>query len=436
MQTLLRMAVDYRDAITGAHRNVRLFFLAAFLSQMSGGFTSILYNLYIKSLGLPDTVAGAYVSAWSLAGVISLVPAGIISDRLGRKRAIVGAGLISAVVSIGQVFVTQPFWIVASAFINGLVQSVIWVSILPFLAENTAQEERFHLFSVNFAIGLVAQVLGSFVAGSLAQGLGAYLGPVWSIRAALLVGGVFAISAVIPFSRTEEMRRPDQLEAGPPARRAGWREMWPRLAAEREQFALIVKFTVCSALIGFGAGLVIPYLNLYFAERFHMAKAGIGLVIGLAQACTALAMFVGPALAKRFGPVRAAVGLQMASIPFLLITGWASNVWLASGAVIVRNALMNSASPIQDSVMMALVHEDVRGLAVSLGQTLWTLGWAVMGPVSTQIVHLYGPYTGYAIAFSGTALLYLLGSSLYRIWFGRYESKVYTPEAEADAAAL
>ncbi|MCL6515912.1 MFS transporter [Alicyclobacillus sp.] len=434
MNTLVRMAVEYRNAITGAHRNIRLFFLASFLSQLSGGFTGILYNLYIKSLSLPDTVAGAYVSASSLAGVISLVPAGILSDRLGRKRAIVLAGLVSAVVSVLQVFVTTPFWIVASAFVNGLVQSVIWVSILPFLAENTAEEERFHLFSVNFAVGLVAQVLGSFLAGSLAQAIGGWLGPVWSLRAALLTGAVFAVLALIPFSRIEDGRRADGREAKPAAAsRAGLRDLLPKAAAEREQFGLILKFTACSALIGFGAGLVIPYLNLYFAERFHMAKAGIGLVIGLAQACTALAMFVGPALAKRFGPVHAAVGLQMASIPFLLITGWASNVWLASGAVIVRNALMNAASPLQDSVMMALVREDVRGLAVSLGQTLWTLGWAVMGPVSTQIVHVYGPYTGYAIAFSGTALLYLTGSTLYRVWFGRYEARVQTGAADAPA---
>lgn len=431
MTALISIAREYRVALFGAHRNVRLFFMAAFLSQISGGFFGILYNLYIKSLGLPDTVAGGYVSAGSIAGALFLVPAGILSDRIGRKRMIMTAGLLSAVVNVAQAFFYTPSLMIAGSFLAGAVGSMVWVSVLPLLAENTEKDERFHLFSVNFAIGLLAQVLGSVVAGSMSQLLGHFqFGPVWAIRITLLFGSGIGLAALIPFSKIEEKRR--QRDA--PRKKHAIRNVLPLIRGQKKQLILIANFALSSAFIGFGAGLVIPYLNLYFVERFHMANAGVGLVIGLAQACTALAMFIGPAMAKRLGPVKAVVLFQMLSIPFLLITGWAMNVWFASVAVIIRNALMNSSNPIQDSIMMALVSEKLRGFAVSCGQTMFILGWAVMGPVSTHIVNVHGSYRGYAIVFTGTAILYFIGSSFYGLVFRKYESQVYSQSDEAVSA--
>jgi MFS family permease len=423
MTTILSMARDYRDILFRAHRNVRLFFVAAFLSQISGGFFGVLYNLYIKSIGLPDTVAGAYVSAGSIAGALFLVPAGILSDRVGRKRAIVTAGFLSAVVNIAQSFFHTPVLMVAGSFLAGAVGSIIWVSVLPMLADNTEKEERFHLFSVNFAIGLLAQVLGSVIAGGMSEMLGHFhMGPVWSIRITLLFGSCIGLIALIPFSKIQETRKPRVKKE----KKVGFRKTWQGLRSEKDQLILIGKFALGSAFIGFGAGLVIPYLNLYFVERFDMSNATVGIVIGLAQACTAVAMFIGPAVAKRLGPVKAVVTFEMVSIPFLLITGWAVNVWLASVAVIIRNALMNSSNPIQDSIMMALVNEKWRGFAVSCGQTMFILGWAIMGPLSTHIVRTHGSYTGYAIVFSGTAVLYLIGSTFYGWAFGKHEAQVYS----------
>jgi MFS family permease len=426
-ESMVNLAREYWDILMRSHRNVRWFFVASFLSQVSMGFSEILYNLYIKTLGLPDTVAGASISAASIGGALFLVPAGILGDRFGRKRVVMTAGILSGLVALVQAFLETPVAIVAGSFVAGMIGSVIWVSILPLLAENTEPDERFHLFSVNFAVGLLAHVLGSFLAGSTAQWLSALqIGDVAAVRWTLVAGAVIGLTAIIPFSRIQETATQVQARTSRP----GFRSLLAQAWGDKGQLTLIGQFTLASMFIGFGAGLVIPYLNLYFAERFAMPKAGIGMVIGLAQACTALAMFIGPAIARKIGPVKAVVAFQMASIPFLLTTGWATNVWLASGAVIVRNALMNAAGPIQDSIMMALVSERLRGLSVSCGQTMFTLGWAVMGPVSTAIVRHYGSYSGYAIVFTCTAVLYLIGSVFYGWAFGKHEGAVYQQSAQ------
>lgn len=80
---------------------------------------------------------------------------------------------------------------------------------------------------------------------------------------------------------------------------------------------------------------------------------------------------------------------------------------------------MNAGNPIQMALMMRSVHPAMKGLANSVGQMVFQLGWAVMGPVSAGIVVVYGPYTGYAIAFSMTAILYLIGSAYFFLVFRR-----------------
>lgn len=267
---------------------------------------------------------------------------------------------------------------------------------------------------------MIAQVVSSLLSGSLAQLLGLWFDPVWSLRVPLLIGTCFLGAAIIPLMRFEEMQKsipknlPKRILSNPLS----------ILKGRGNGIRLIVQFSVSSSFIGFGAGLVIPYINLYFAERFHIDKAAIGVVLGCAQACTALAIIVGPAIARRIGPVKAAVAFQLASIPFLLITAFATSVWPASGAVIARNALMNCANPIQDSIMMGLVSEDLRSISVSIGQSLWSLGSAIMGPVSTNTVHHFGAYTGYAIVFTGTAILYFIGAIYYLVTFRKHESEL------------
>lgn len=425
--------LEYRNALMAAHPNVRFFFAASFLWQLSGGFFSVLYNLYIKALGLPDTVAGACVSASSIAGALSLIPAGILCDKLGRRRMILWAGIMSQSVYALQPLWTQPSWMTVGNFVTGAIGSVLWVAALPLLAQNVHPAERMHLFSVNFALTWIAQVAGSLAAGTLGDALThTALGNVWGLRVTLWLGAALGMLGFVPFARIREAAtsapRPQATDSAAASavervrqsagRRSGaWRQ-------KPQQLRLVLRFTAVSTCIGFGAGLVIPYLNLYFVDRFGMSKSSIGLVIACAQALTAVSIFVGPLVSRRIGPVHAVITFQLLSIPFLLLTGWTHSPWLAAGAVIIRQALMNCSNPIQDSIMMTLVDDDLKSFAVSCGQTAFTLGWAVMGPVSTHIVSHWGPYTGYAAVFSCTALLYLVGSVLYGISFGRYERVV------------
>ena len=187
----------------------------------------------------------------------------------------------------------------------------------------------------------------------------------------------------------------------------------------KRNLLLIFHFSFASLLIGFGSGLVIPYLNLYFANRFDASNAFIGLILSLGSAMTAVAMLIGPILVKRVGKVKALILFQILSIPFLILTAYTTSLLLASIGFLMRQALMNAGNPIQSAVAMEVVSDKYKGLANSVNQTVFQLGWATMGPIAAGLVISFGSYWGYAYAFSITGGLYVISSIYYYFIFGK-----------------
>ena len=55
------------------------------LIQIGMGVFMVMYNLYIKELGLSEVVNGKVISYMSLATAIVLIPAGFLSDRCWKE---------------------------------------------------------------------------------------------------------------------------------------------------------------------------------------------------------------------------------------------------------------------------------------------------------------------------------------------------------------
>lgn len=398
------------------NQNIKLALLANILSQIGMGFFIVVYNFYVRELGYGQDVNGMIISLTSMATAIILVPAGIMSDRLGRKRIMmIGTGLGSLFLFFRSILEAE-FLLLATGFASGIFLSFLQVSAVPFLAENSGPTQRVHLFSLHAALMTASNVVGSMLGGFLTDIFSLFMGSLESIRFTLIIGSIFYFLAFLPISKLEEK---------PIARKEKREKIDIKQFFRKHQVSLkvIVLFAISQLIIGTGSGLVIPYLNLYFSDRFFASNSLIGIIISLGQAATALAMFIGPLVVKKVGEVHAVVYLQLASLPFLLLTAFSHNLLLASIGFLFRQALMNAGNPIQNSLIMANVDRSVRGLANSVNQMVFNLGWAFMGPVSTAIVIQYGSYWGYAAVFSITAGLYLIASLYFLAVFKKYDKK-------------
>jgi MFS family permease len=405
---------EWASQIKGYNHNIRLAFLANIFTQIGFGIFMVIYNFYIRELGYNEQINGQVISMTALATAIALVPAGVFSDRVGRRKAMIIGAVATGLVLFSRSLIEAQSLLVLTAFATGLATAFFQVSGIPWLAENSKPEQRVHLFSIHFAVMTGANVIGNLGGGILTDFFSIFTSDLNSIRFTLLIGSLIFLIGIIPVFKFNELRDVRQSRKGKKS------ISFKTILNKNENVKIIFLFAFAQLLIGVGAGLVIPYLNLYFADRFSASNSAIGFIISMGQAATAVAMIIGPMVVRKFGEVKAVVILQLSSLPFLLMTAYTESLWLAAIGFLFRQALMNAGNPIQMSLMMSKVGDSMKGLANSVNQMVFNLGWAIMGPVSTGIVIKYGAYWGYALVFTITASLYLVGSVYFFLVFRNY----------------
>lgn len=412
------LGIKWSQSFSGYSRNIRLFFIANFLLQFGFGTFMVMYNLYIKSLGFSEKMNGSIISLTAMASVIILIPAGLLSDRIGRKKMLLFGAIFVIITFSVRAIAEDSTFLHLFAFLSGLFKAFVQVSIVPFLAENATKTQRVSIFSYNAAIMMISNMLGNMLGGFLADIL-QYLNmtEVQSLKITLLVGVLFQVAAIIPILKINELKKekkPIQFNKA---------LLIKNIRENKGELKTIANYTIAALIIGLGSGLVIPYLNLYFRDRFDASNSLIGIIVSFGQMATAIAMVIGPLVVKKIGEVRSVVFFQLSSIPFLLLTGFTTLLPVAGIGFLIRQALMNAGNPIQQSFIMGKLSDNMKGLANSLQAMVFNLGWALMGPVSTNIVAKGGSYWGYTTVFSITAFLYIIGSIYFYLVFGRKQLK-------------
>jgi MFS family permease len=162
-------------------------------------------------------------------------------------------------------------------------------------------------------------------------------------------------------------------------------------------------------MVGLGAGMTIPFLNLYFKTRFEMSSNNIGMLFALAQLFTIGGALIAPMLARRFGKIMSVILSQIFSLPFLFILGMSHYLPLAIIAFLIRNALMNMSAPISSNYSMESVHPDDRSITSGLLSLAWLFTWGITANIGGYFIENFG----YELPFAFTMLFYILSSYLY-----------------------
>ena len=290
---------EWKSQFQGYSRNILLFFCFNFVWNLGLGMFGLVYNLYVKSLGYEQTTVGSIVGMTSLAAAIILIPAGIMNDRFGPKR-VITFGLVFTIVAltVRSLFEAEGGMLVSS-FFGGMALAVVSATILPFMANNSTPQQRVHLFSFNMALVMIANVVGIALGGLLCDFFQFVIGfeEILSLRFTLLIGVVFAALGVIPVAMFEKSEQ----EIQPRREALNWKHSW---RSHKSSLQVIGIFCLLGLMSAIGGGMIVPYLNVYFEDRFEASKSAIGIVVALGQGATAIAFLIGPMIVKRFGEVK------------------------------------------------------------------------------------------------------------------------------------
>lgn len=436
-------------------RNARLYLLSNTLQAITAGAVAVLYTLFLKALGYNQNFIGVVLIVGTIGGGLGILPAAPLVRRIGWRAVLLLSDLLGGVaVAIQLFFPTATIILITTVGIGASVALFLVVNS-PFLAANSAPEERTALFGLNNALGYFAAVIGSLLAGFLpvlfaseavrqSEALRA-LEPVLvsgataqSYQLALLVAGAISVPSILPVLLMREEAVNDigaegmpRLEgaanlegvAAPPRKHglggewhAQWGKQMRRLLDEARTLAgsAAGRFSVTQALVGFGAGLFLPYINLYFVNSLGVTTAYFGVVSALLTVLLAVAGLISIPLAHRFGKVRTAILAQLASLPFLLALGIFPIIWVVSGAYLLRGFLMNITSPPLQTFLMEAVPEDGRVVASNVYNVSFQVAFAVGSGVGGELITLVGDRA----SFFAAAPFYAASAVLLMLWFG------------------
>lgn len=396
----------YAERVAAFHPNARLFLVHAILTGAAMGVFRLLFNFYLLSLGYDQALLGNLVTASSLTALVTALPMGYLADRLGRKTSLLlgGVGLVISVYIMVQ-WPSIPVFIGMNVVL-GLAQSLGGVTMGPFLMENSGEKERTYLFSITSGLQMASAFAGNWLGGALPTWIGtwrsvsatssdAYAG---ALQLTVLLSAVGL--APLLLIRLPRLARENRAAFAP-------------LAMAAKNPGLLTRLVLPMLVTSLGAGLIMPFMNVFFRQVYHQPDPVIGTMFAWGSLAMGAGFIIAPPLADRFGKIQLVVFTQAVSIPFLVLLGFAPWFAVSAAAYYIRLALMNMSSPVYQTFVMEKVDTDQRATIASLISMANSFGWALSPAVSgwLQVNYGFGP------AFMGTIVLYALSTFLYWKFF-------------------
>lgn len=414
-------------------RNARLYLISNTFQAFTAGAIGVLYTLFLNGLGYGTTFIGIALFVATAGGALGILPASALIRRLGWRNMLLWSDLIGGVAIFFQLVAPTRAVTLITSLGAGASVAIFLVLNSPFLAANSEPEQRNAIFSLNNALGFLAGVSGSLIGGLLplwvSAGFQAHvtwlaaLQP-WLLanpqsrvyQVAMLAAGLVAVPSIVPviMMRGESGHSAPVEEASSTARTALRERLRALVGQARETLSGVVgRFSLSQALVGFGAGLFFPYLNLYFVTKLGASTAFYGALTATVTALLAVVSLASAPLADRFGRVPVALVAQVASLPFMIVMGAVPVLAVVSVCYIMRSTLMNTgAAPLQAWLMDAVTPQR-QVLASNAYNISWQGAWAVGAALGGELIAL----GGYGAPFYVAAVCYTVSAVLLGLWF-------------------
>lgn len=398
-------------------RNARLYLASAILSGAAFGVYRLLFNFYALSLDLDQSIIGHIITINSTTALVLALPMGYLADVLGRKSSLLLGGALTSLSVVVMVLWPSQELFYAMAVVMGAAQSLSAVTMAPFLLENSGVEERTYLFSLSQGLSMTASFVGNSVGGYLPTWIGQARGvePTSSTAYAGALG-IIAVVSVLALLPLFALRTPRLA--------AGEKSLFAPIGYAVKNIGTIGRMVLPMLITSIGAGLFMPFMNIFFRIVYNQPDPVIGNVLAWGALFMGIGLIIAPPLAERMGKIQLVVITQGLSIPFLIMLGFAPWFWMSALAHYVRLSLMNMGGPVYSAFVMERVEPKSRAMVASLTSMAWNFGWAFSPSISgwMQVKYGFGP------VYLSVIAIYTLAVFLYWVFFW----KTKPAEAEPD----
>ncbi|MHB8376300.1 MAG: MFS transporter [Dehalococcoidia bacterium] len=336
-------------------------------------FLIALQSYLPEKLHASAAIAGYALAAFGVAKLLSQVLSGMVSDRLGTRKAMIGgtALLLIADASMLPLAHVAPYAIVAAAAIEGLGSSVLWPALYSAGTSRFEAGEKSR-FTAVLTLATMAALLAGLGGGAL---LNMYVPFNFAMLLSIsLVASACAIALLTPVSARETEERKT-------AEKPSLRELPAVLRSPQR-----VAFSAIIVAESIALGALTAIFRAYGRDVAGVSLTREGLLLAPAAVLGGLGVIAGGALADRVGARRVmAPGFVVAGMAVLLLAHVTQPAMIVVAAA-AGGIGFGLAVPTIASTMMALAGgAGARGGVIGWFMSMDGLGHAV-GPALAALL--------------------------------------------------
>ncbi len=388
--------------------------LSGFLAKASYALarTPVL-ALFAASFGVGPEAIGFAVAISTITGVFFKMPAGVISDIIGRRRTMLIGLIFFAVIPFSYLLVDSYNTLLVVRFLHGFATAIYGPVIMAVVVDiaDGKRAQMLSLFSSITIIGnLIGAPLGGFLLGRLSSGGGQQLlhfhiiyGVVAALGMAALVAGIWASRGM----------------AGKPGDGTGKSTVSAVLSHFCHSLKNILtdrRIVVTSNMEGvenLAVGALEAFMPIYIVMVLGYSEFQAGLIWGMQIFSTIVAKPLMGKISDKHGrrPLLF-LGMFVCALPFAIVP-WVQSytiLLLLSTVFGLGEAIVTSSSA---AMVADFCREDNIGLAMGVFGTLYDVGHAT-GPILTGLLIGLSNGQDFRLAFAIIAAILLISALFFR----------------------
>jgi len=340
--------------------------LAIFSSTMS---KSPVLPLFIRALDVPIGTVGFIAAASTVVGIVVSLPAGILSDIIGRRRVILIAAVVFASAPFLYLLVTQPWHLVLVRIYHGFATAILGPVAMAAVADtfDSGRGEKMGWYS---SATMVGRFLAPFVGGALIFGN--------DFRWVYLVTGIMGTLSLIA-----ALRLPHPVTAHVSARELVKKE---RSEIKQDILAIlthrgILTTSAVEAVEYFAFGCLEVFLPIYLNEQVGFTPLSIGLLFTIQiVVATLVKPWMGRFSDKHGRVLTIIIGLLFGAVSMVLIT-WSNNYLIMALLIGLFGLGLATVTASSSALVADLAKESSYGGALGILSSVMDIGHST-GPMA------------------------------------------------------
>lgn len=324
--------------------------------------------LFIRSLDVPISTVGFVAAASTVVGIVVSLPAGILSDLIGRRRVILLAATIFATAPFLYLLVSQPGHLVVVRIYHGFATAILGPVAMAAVAD-TYDKNRGERMGTYSSATMVGRFLAPFVGGALIFGN--------NFTWVYLVTGITGVLALLA-----ALRLPLSTRTSLPARQVLKRErseLWRDILTVSRHPGILLTSLV-EAVQYFAFGCLEVFIPIYLSEQAGFSTISIGALFTIQIVVATLTKPFMGRLSDRYGRgVMIIGGLVISGITMAFMT-YSQNYLLLAILIGLFGLGLATVTASTSALIADLSNYDSYGSALGIESSIMDIGHST-GPM-------------------------------------------------------